>query len=74
MCGGRSVGDSTPFVWFAWRRIGVTPRSQNGPEALPGALPHHYGLPWETVEVLAEALETEKRRPESGRTLQKRQI
>ena len=39
----------------------VAPCSQNGPGALPGARPHHYGLPWEAVEVLAEALETEKR-------------
>ena len=55
-------------------RIAVMLRSQNRPGALPDARPHHYGLPWEAVEVPAKALETEKRRPASGRTLQKRQI
>ena len=43
--------------------ISVMSHSQNGPGALPGARPHRYGLPWEAVEVPAEALEMEKRRP-----------
>ena len=47
----------------AYLLLVVTPRSQNGPEALLGARPHCYGLPWKTVEVLAETLKIEKRRP-----------
>ena len=41
--------------------ISVTPHSQNGPGALPGARPLRYNLPLEAVEVPTEALEIEKR-------------
>ena len=47
----------SPFQYVAL----VTPHSQNGPGALPGACPHRYGLLWETIEVPAKALKIEKR-------------